>query len=186
MEKFVFNKIGEYKSDWALTYVDPNNSYSAGGGRLTVILSSFTGSAFFSHVGQPTFKDFIAQCDAPYLLKKLFPKVEKWVEVGDGEEVIKYIAVNKLSELKEGRSSGAFSKKELRNFYENLKEIEFESFSNFFDQLTFKDRTIMCELFGEDWLWESGPTKLNPDYTYLETMLADVVAKFKKLNGGEA
>lgn len=71
MEKFVFNKIGEYKSDWALTYVDPNNSYSAGGGRLTVVLSSYTGSAFFSHVGQPTFKEFIAQCDAAYLLKTL-------------------------------------------------------------------------------------------------------------------
>ncbi len=47
MEKFVFQKIGEYKSDWALAYVDPNNLYSAGGGRLTVVLSSFTGSAFF-------------------------------------------------------------------------------------------------------------------------------------------
>lgn len=110
MEKFVFNKIGEYKSDWALTYVDPNNSYSAGGGRLTVVLSSYTGSAFFSHVGQPTFKEFIAQCDAAYLLKKLFPNVEKWVDVEEGEEVIEYIAINKLSELKEGRSSGEIEK----------------------------------------------------------------------------
>ncbi|MFH3579073.1 hypothetical protein WAH98_19085, partial [Acinetobacter baumannii] len=100
MEKFVFKKIGEYKSDWALAYVDPNNLYSAGGGRLTVVLSSFTGSAFFSHVGQPTFKEFIAQCHAPYLLNKLFPKVEKWVDVEDGNEVIEYIAINKLSELK--------------------------------------------------------------------------------------
>ncbi|MDR8434615.1 hypothetical protein FPK63_26640, partial [Acinetobacter baumannii] len=78
------------------------------------------------------------------------------------------IAINKLSELKDGRSSGAISKKDLRNFYEHLKEIEFECFSNFFDQLTFKDRSIMSELFGEDWLWESAPSKLNPDYVYLE------------------
>lgn len=183
MEKFVFQKIGEYKSDWALAYVDPNNLYSAGGGRLTVVLSSFTGSAFFSHVGQPTFKEFIAQCHAPYLLNKLFPKVEKWVNVEDGNEVIEYIAINKLSELKDGRSSGAISKKDLRNFYEHLKEIEFECFSNFFDQLTFKDRSIMCELFGEDWLWESGPSKLNPDYVYLEKMLVDVISEFKKLIG---
>ncbi|MDR8274439.1 hypothetical protein FPK74_24475, partial [Acinetobacter baumannii] len=76
---------------------------------------------------------------APYLLNKLFPKVEKWVDVEDGNEVIEYIAINKLSELKDGRSSGAISKKDLRNFYEHLKEIEFECFSNFFDQLTFKD-----------------------------------------------
>ncbi|MFX9209156.1 hypothetical protein ABTN67_22600, partial [Acinetobacter baumannii] len=80
------------------------------------------------------------------LLNKLFPKVEKWVDVEDGNEVIEYIAINKLSELKDGRSSGAISKKDLRNFYEHLKEIEFECFSNFFDQLTFKDRSIMCEL----------------------------------------
>lgn len=183
MEKFVFNKIGEYKSDWALTYVDPNNSYSDGGGRLTVILSSYTGSAFFSHVGQPTFKEFIAQCDAAYLLKKLFPNVEKWVDVEEGEEVIEYIAINKLSELKEGRSSGEIEKKDLRNFYVHLKNIEFESISNLFDQITFRDRAIMCELFGEDWLWENRPTKLNTVYTYLETMLADVISEFKKLNG---
>lgn len=41
----------------------------------------------------------------------------------------------------------------------------------------------MCELFGEDWLWENRPTKLNTVYTYLETMLADVISEFKKLNG---
>jgi len=185
MEKFIFNKIGEYKSDWAITYVDPNNTYSAGGGRLTVVLSSYSGSAFFSHVGDPTFIEFVAQCDAPYLLKKLFPKVEKWVDVEEGVEVIEYIAINKLSELKEGRSSGEISKKDLRNFYEHLKDIEFECISSLFDQLTFKDRTIMCELFGEDWLWESGPTKINTVYKYLETMLADVISEFKKLNGGQ-
>lgn len=186
MEKFIFNKIGEYKSDWAITYVDPNNSYSAGGGRLTVVLSSYSGSAFFSHVGQPTFKEFVAQCDAPYLLKKLFPNLKKWVDVEDGEEVIEYIATNKLSELKESRSSGEITKKDLRKFYEHLKEIEFECISNLFDQLTFKDRVIMCELFGEDWLWENTPTKINHVYTYLELMLADVISEFKKLIGGAA
>lgn len=186
MEKFVFNKIGEYKSDWALTYVDPNNSYSAGGGRLTVVLSSYTGSAFFSHVSQSTFKEFVAQCHAEYLVRKLFPKVEKWTDVEDGEELIEYIANNKLSELKEGRSNGEISKKDLRNFYIHLKAIEFESISNLFDQLTFKDRVIMCELFGEDWIWENKPSKLNAVYTYLETMLADVISEFKKLIGDAA
>ncbi|WP_151827457.1 hypothetical protein [Acinetobacter oleivorans] len=186
MEKFIFNKIGEYKSDWAITYVDPNNTYSAGGGRLTVVLSSYSGSAFFSHVGQPTFKEFVAQCDAPYLLKKLFPNLKKWVNVEDGEEVIEYIATNKLSELKESRSSGEIAKKDLRKFYEHLKEIEFESISNLFDQLTFKDRTIMSELFGEDWLWESGPTKINSVYTYLEIILEDVISEFKKMIGDAA
>jgi len=41
----------------------------------------------------------------------------------------------------------------------------------------------MCELFGEDWLWESGPSKLNPDYVYLEKMLVDVISEFKNLIG---
>ncbi|MFX8433575.1 hypothetical protein ABTL92_19745, partial [Acinetobacter baumannii] len=74
MEKFVFKKIGEYKSDWALAYVDPNNLYSAGGGRLTVVLSSFTGCGFFCHVCQPTIKELISQCHAPYLINKNFKK----------------------------------------------------------------------------------------------------------------
>lgn len=66
IEKITIPNIGPYKDEWAIIYVDPCDSYSAGGGRITIISGDYIGSAFFSHVGQPTFKELIAQCDSDY------------------------------------------------------------------------------------------------------------------------
>lgn len=99
MEKITLSKIGQSGDEWAVVYLDPNNSYSAGGGRITVIAEGHVGSAFFSHVGQPTFKDFIAQCDSDYLIKRLF-QAQKWVSVECGEEFIEYLARERMDDIK--------------------------------------------------------------------------------------
>ncbi|MFV5348649.1 hypothetical protein [Acinetobacter soli] len=44
-EKIVFQKIGPYREAWAVVYLDPNSSYTAGGGCITVILDDYVGSA---------------------------------------------------------------------------------------------------------------------------------------------
>lgn len=62
---------------------------------------------------------------------KLFPNVEKWVDVEEGEEVIEYIAINKLSELKEGRSSGEIEKKILETFMFILKILSSKVFQTY-------------------------------------------------------
>lgn len=183
LEKIVLTKIGPYQDHWATVYVDPNNTWSVGGGRLTVVMDQHVGSAFFSHVSQPTFKAFIAQCDAGYLIHKLFHKVEKWIPVEDGEEMIAAIAREKLSHIRECRASGEISKDALRELYDELKECSFDSMSHLYDFLDEDQRATMNVIFGTDeWWWHGEPTKLNQVYAYLESMLGSVIAEFKKLS----
>lgn len=185
IEKLTITEIGPYKCDWAVIYLDPNNSYSAGGGRITVVMGDYVGSAFFSHVGQPTFKEFIAQCDSDYLIRKLF-KVDQWIPVENGEEFIEYVARERLDAIKEHRSSGTVTKAALRNLYDELKSCEFTNTSHLFDILGRSERQTVETIFGDDWWFELNPSKINRIYTFLDSMLADVIAEFKKLNGVNA
>ena len=181
IEKITIQNVGPYKDEWAVVYLDPNNSYSAGGGRITVVMGDYVGSAFFSHVGQPTFKEFIAQCDSEYLLRKLF-KVDRWVPVENGEEFIEYISRNRLDAVKEQRSTGAVTKAALRALYDELKDSDFTNTSHLFDILYTDEKTTLEKLFGDDWCYELNPSKINRIYTYLDSMLTGVIAEFKKLN----
>ena len=182
MEKLSITKIGPYKSDWAIVYSDPNNTYSAGSGRLTVVMGDYVGSAFFSHVGEPTFQKFIAQCDAGYLLRKLFPKTVRWIAVEDGEELIKAVWRERKDDLKELRSSGVISKKDLRELYDELKDCEFSSISHLYDLLDQKQLKTISSILGDDWWWDGVPSKVNQVYEYLESMLDGVILEFKKTN----
>ncbi|MFW2080975.1 hypothetical protein ACNPQK_08365 [Acinetobacter guillouiae] len=181
IEKLNITEIGPYKDDWAVVYVDPNNSYSAGGGRITVVTGDYVGSAFFSHVSQPTFKGFIAQCYPEYLIRKLF-KVDQWIPVENGEEFIEYIARERLDAIKEHRSSGAVTKSALRELYDQLKTCEFTDTSHLYDILYKTERETMVTFFGQDWWFELNPSKINRAYTFLDSMLEDVIAEFKKIN----
>jgi hypothetical protein len=180
MERITLTKIGPYNDDWAIIYLDPSNVYSPGGGRLTIATDDYVGSAFFSHVGQPSFKEFIAQCDSHYLIKKLF-KVDKWVPVENGEEFIEYIARNRMDAVKEQRSTGAVTKAALRALYDELKNSDFTNTSHLFDILYTDERKTLETIFGDDWWYELNPCKINRIYTYLDSMLTDVIAEFVKL-----
>lgn len=181
MEKITLSKVGKFNDDWMTVYLDPNDLYSAGGGRITVITSDYVGSAFFSHVGQPTFKEFIAQCDSDYLIRKLF-KVNRWIPVENGEEFIEYIARNRLDDVKEQRSTGAVTKAALRELYEVLKDSEFANTSHLLDILCKDENKTMETIFGDDWWYEMSPSKLNVIYEYLDSMLTQMTAEFKKLS----
>ncbi|WP_151809336.1 hypothetical protein [Acinetobacter soli] len=184
LEKIVIQKIGPYHESWALVYLDPNSSYSAGGGRITIVLDDYVGSAFFSHVGQPTFKEFITQCDAPYLLSKVF-KTPKWVPVLDGNEFIAAIWRERSYQIKTLRKEddySLFSKTKLRKLYEELKDSEFESISHLYDSLESSHKESLAEIFqSSDWWWDSPPCKLNHVYEFQESMLEGIIAEFKKL-----
>lgn len=184
IEKIVFQKIGPYHESWAVVYLDPNSSYTAGGGRITVILDDYVGSAFFSHVGQPTFKEFIAQCDAPYLLSKVF-KTPKWVPVLDGNEFIAAVWRERSYHIKTLRNEDGFSlfsKNKLRKIYEELKDCEFESISHLYDSLESAHKESLSDIFqSSDWWWDSPPCKLNRVYEFQESILEGIIAEFKKL-----
>ena len=180
MERITLTQIGPYNDDWAIIYLDPSNVYSPGGGRLTIVTDDYAGSAFFSHVGQPKFKEFIAQCDSGYLIKKLF-KVDQWISVEQGSELIEYIARERLNDVKDHRSTGEVTKNELRALYEELQGCEFTSTSHLYDILCQDKVNTLNTILGDDWWWDSNPSKLNKAYTYLDSMLTNVIAEFKKL-----
>lgn len=180
MEKITLTKIGPYNDDWAIVYADPNNAYSAGGGRITVVTGDYVGSAFFSNVGEPTFKEFIAQCDSDYLIKKLF-KTNKWIPVENGEEFIEYIARERMDDVKEHRSTGSITKSALRNLYDELLNSEFSNTSHLYDKLYVDERKTIETILGQDWWWDANPSKLNHIYVYLDSILSSVIAEFKKL-----
>ncbi len=180
MNKLSILNIGPYKSDWAIVYADPNSTYSAGGGRLTVVMSDYVGSAFFSHVSQPSFINFIAQCDASYLLNKLFPKTVRWIEVEDGDELIQSIWRERKEELKDLRISGEISKQELRELYDELKACDFSSISHLYDLLDQRQLKTISSILSDDWWWDGVPSKVNHVYEYLESMLDGVIQEFKR------
>lgn len=183
IEKLVLSSIGPYKDSWAIIYIDLNDTYSAGGGRITVILDDDNfGSAFFSHVGQPTFKSFIAQCDADYLIRKLFYKISRWIPVEDGNELIEAVYRENKDEIKELRSEGIISKTALRELFDELKDCEFEGMNHLWDWLDETNRNTIARIIGSDWCWDSVPSKLNSKYEYLEHLFNDVIAEFKKLD----
>lgn len=180
MEKITLTSIGSYNDDWAIIYLDPSSAYSSGGGRFTIVTNDYAGSAFFSHVGQPTFKKFIAQSDSHYLIKKLF-KFDKWIPVESGEEFIEYLARERMNDVKEHRSTGEVTKNELRALYEELQGCEFTSTSHLYDILCQDKINTLNTILGDDWWWDSNPSKLNKSYAYLDSMLTNVIAEFKKL-----
>lgn len=181
MEKLHLTSVGKYKEDWATIYIDPIQTHSNGGGRITVITSDFTGSAAFTHVGQLTFKQFIAQCNPDYLITKLFPNTAKWTDVENGSELIEFLAREKLSDIKELRKNGEFSKAELRKLRDFVCVLEFSNIEHLFDKLGHKEREAMETILGEDWYWNCCPCKLNHKYEYLESVFKAIIAQFQDL-----
>lgn len=180
MEKITLTQIGPYNDDWAIIYLDPSSAYSLGGGRLTVIVDGHVGSAFFSHVGEPTFREFIAQCDSDYLIRKLF-QISRWKPIEDGDEFIEYIARERVADIKEQRSAGKVTKTQLRALYERLQGLEFTSTSHLYDILGQEEEKILGIILGDDWWWDSNPSKIDTAYTYLDSVLTSVISKFKEL-----
>lgn len=182
LEKIVLTKIGPYQDHFAIIYLDPNSTYSPGGGRITMVLDDFAGSAFFSHVGQRTFKEFIAQCDEYYLVGKLFPKVLETVPVQSGEEFFEWVASNCLDDLKQARQSGGISKEELRSAYDDIEDKNFNGAAHLYDLLSGDSLAVLSNFLGEDWWWDRNPSLPSLHYVHLIDILKDVIAEFKKLN----
>ncbi|WP_335951273.1 hypothetical protein [Acinetobacter beijerinckii] len=182
IEKIVFLSIGPYKDHWALVYIELNSTYSPGGGRITLVSDDFAGSSFFSHVGQGSFKKFIAHCDEYYLIKKLFPKLLETVPVQSGEEFFEWFATSHLNELKEARKSGDISKEKLRSAYYDISDKQFNGASHLYDLLDSDSLQLLSNLLGDDWWWDKNPSLPNSHYVYLLEIIKDVIAEFKKLD----
>ena len=100
----------------------------------------------------------------------------------NGEELLQAIWREQKDEIKELRSSGEISKIDLRELYEKLKACEFSSISHLYDLLDQKELKNISTILSDDWWWDGVPSKINQVYEFLELMLENVVAEFKKLS----
>lgn len=151
--------------NWARVYLEPDSRWSAGGGRITVNLGDdYLGSHFFSHVGNGTFTDFIANCGSDYLVNKLF-QTETWIPVEDHDELFECIAREHMDKVRQARDS-SISKEDLRDLYEDLYGRGFVSMFDLSNQLDQSSRDTMDAIFGEDWWYEDPFKKRNFKYDW--------------------
>ncbi|OTR94811.1 hypothetical protein [Acinetobacter pittii] len=187
IEKLTFKNLGKHQDDWAVVYLDPNNTYSKCGGRITVILGDYVGSAFFSHCGTETFKQFIAKTHSHYLIGKLFNQnneIEDSVFIEDGAEILELIYRDKKDEIKQARAEGkeSLSRDALRSLYNALYEEQFHTTDELYRHLDSDEQATMECLFGEEWVYGDALKKDNPKYLYVESMVSSIIAEFKKLS----
>lgn len=186
MKKVILKNAGMYESDWAIVYLDPNSSFSAGGGRITVITEDQCGSYFFGHVGQPSFEEFIANTRPSYLMGKLFHEIKENIPAENGRDIIDWIAKNGIYELKEARQSNSVSKEQLRKLYEELDDIVFDSLYHLSDVMDSDCLKTLFAIYGEDCLWENEFKKKSISYEFMSSMINSVILELKKELCGEA
>lgn len=87
-----------------------------------------------------------------------------------------------MDAVKEQRFIGNVTKAALPELYNELRGSEFTNTSYLFDILGEDERKTLEKILGDDWWYELNPSKLNLIYTYLNSMVTDVIAEFKKLN----
>ncbi|WP_269511736.1 hypothetical protein [Acinetobacter baumannii] len=187
MEILTFNNLGKHQNGWATVYIEPNNTYSKCGGRITVIFEDYIGTAFFSHCGTNTFKEFIAKTSSGYLMGKLFNKnnqIPESIFIEDGDAILELIYREKYWEIKVAREYGnsSLSKDALRSLHNALSGEQFHTVSELYRHLDSDEQETMNSLFGEGWGFDSTLNKENPKYIYVKSMGDSIIAEFKKLS----
>jgi len=165
------SNLGRFNTT-AKVYLEPDNRYSQGGGRITISVPDYDllGTHFFSHVGPDTFAEFIAQCDAHYLINKLF-NVDKSIPFEDSDDVFKWVRHEGMEQLKEARQGGMVHKGELRDLYEFLSGREFEGRCHLVDSLPENLFSVVSNIYGDDWFIELELSKPNPKYRNLVSII---------------
>lgn len=171
------------QGDYAKFYFESNPRYSPGGGTITMSFPArnLIGEYFFSHVAPDTLQKFIAGCDEGYLIDKLFPKLEEYVDLESGTEFFEWVRREGLDELKEARHSGLVTKQELRSLYDTLKDREFSGMSHLCDLLYRGDINTLNKIYGDDWYFDRGIEKANFDYQWLYRVMGAALEQLKQL-----
>ncbi len=187
IEVLVMNKLGHF-NDTARVYLEPNSTYSPGGGRITISIPGrdFIGTHFFSHVSEQTLKQFVSQCDEHYLIKKLFD-IKSRIDLTDSHELFAWVRREGWDQLKAARYQDRVSKKQLRKLYEALNGCCFDGRSHLVDFLTTHNfDQIVAEIYGDDWYIEMDLYKQNPEYQLLLNLVSCILNRLQNDCNGEA
>lgn len=171
-------QLNTHRDNWARVYLEPNNQWSEGGGRITVNLGDdYIGSHFFSHVSGNSFDDFIANCGTDYLVHKLF-KTNFFIPVTDTTELFECISREYIDVIKQARSS-VVSKEQLRYLYEDVCGRDFVSMFDLSNQLDRSCCDTMNAIFGDDWWFEEPFKKRNDVYDWQLQSIKIIQEKIK-------
>ncbi len=186
VESFSIPNLGRHNCT-AHVYLEPNNSYSEGGGRINIAIPEYDviGTHFFSHVGPDTLIEFIAGCDAPYLMGKLF-KIESSIPLEDSNDVFEWVREQGMEQLKEARHSGVVSKGELRKLHEFLNGRDFDSARHLVECLETDLFTTVSNIYGDDWYFELNLSKPNPHYQEVKRIMEGVLSALKEIIKAQA
>ena len=177
IEVAVLTGLGPYQEDWARVYLEKNDTYSAGGGRLTVnIADEHVGSYFFSHGNNDNFKAFVGNCNASYLIGKLF-KTDYTVDMESGEEIIQFVFNHDelKAQIKEQRATGELTKKQLRDLYDNFAACECGGPGRVSEDMIQAEFDVACKVLGYDWWWDGMFAKPNPIYERQKYVMEAVI-----------
>lgn len=181
VECITITNLNEWK-DWVKVILEPNDSYSPAGGRISIVSEYLSGTHFFSHAGDGTFKEFIGQCDSPYLIGKLFSNFTHQILINSPSELIKWTSnCQRLEYVKNARFDNVVSKEELRSCYEYLKSSDsYETFSAMVEEFVLtKESKTLDKIFGDNFLIEFLPSLPNPEYLKMIGIVKAVIDAIK-------
>lgn len=153
---------------WLRAYLEPNNKWSLGGGRITVNISDdHVGSAFFSHVSNNSFMEFISTCSSCYLLGKIF-RTKSMVDIDNGEELLESIASNHLSKIRQSLRKDV-TIDDLRGVKESIEAADYFHSPSLlqYSILDESESNTIAKIFENDeWYCLNAFKKQNPDYEF--------------------
>lgn len=181
-EVLVMTNLTKHEN-YVRVYFEPSNRYSEGGGTLTIALPDhdLIGQHFFSHVGNSTFKEFIAQSNSSYLIGELFKGIKSTLDIQDSNELFDWVGREGLYALKKARHSGEVSKAELRELYDDLGDRSFDRLSHLLYLMSQKSSETMIKIYGDDWYCDTHMCKPNHEYIWLKSVVDAVLKQLKKL-----
>ena len=155
--------------DQVKTYFEDNVTLDKSG-TFTILANQYLGSFCFYNIQQESLKQFIAQADTSYLVQRLF-KIQKWRPIQTGEEFIKWFAKNALDELKEARTNGVIDQYDLRSAYNEIVDLNFDTLSEFFNELSEDTLALFEKVYEEDWIYQQCPEVKSEEFIELSELI---------------
>jgi len=141
--------------------------YGPGRGRLTVIHDGDVWSYYWGAMGErtPTLETFVPDCHPDYLLRKLSPETEKWIDDLDN------LVADARKTIIESRRENSLCMSEARVLYNRAKDLEEGTLE--------ENSDLLYDIYGDEW-WFGLPKKENPEYRRLIGLFSTVQEGIRK------
>jgi hypothetical protein len=141
--------------------------YGPGRGRLTVIHDGDVWTYYWGAMGSrtPTLETFVPDCHPDYLVRKLSPNTEHWID--DLENLVS----DARKTIIESRKEGSLCMSEARVLYDRAEELSEGTLE--------ENISLLYDIYGDEW-WFGLPKKENPEYRRLIELFRTVQEGIRK------